>query len=296
MAAVKSLLRKVVKPILFSILGENQYLWFQYLAKIKDIDKKLVEEDEMELLPLFIKEDSVSFDIGANYAYYTVRLARLSPAGRVYAFEPIPPTFKVASRIVKHYGLKNAVVFEKGVGQDNTTLKFEVPLQDSGFISGGQAHFVGRHNQTSGKEIYYPWDKNRTYECSVISIDREFSDLKRLDFIKMDIEGAEVYALKGMAETLKKLQPVILIEICKFWLSGFNITGREMSDFISGLGYEIYHYSKAKKVLTKVNSLENDENYNYIDKINLIPVAPNYFLIPRDQDRIPESIRKIISR
>jgi hypothetical protein len=110
----------------------------------------------------------------------------------------------------------------------------------------------------------------------------------------MDIEGAELYALRGMANTLKKLKPVILVEICKFWLSGFNITAKEMSDFISSLGYEIYHYSKVKKVLSKVISLENDENYNYIDKQNLIPSAPNYFLLPSDQDKIPGKIRGMI--
>ncbi len=294
MAAVKSLLRKVIKPILFRILGENQYLWFQYLAKIKDIEKKLVEEDEMELLPFFVKADSVSFDIGANYAYYTVRLARLSPGGKVYAFEPIPPTFKVCSRIVRHYRLKNVVMLDKGVGAQNSTMKFEVPLQDSGFISGGQAHFSGRHSELAEKKIYYPWDKNRTYECQVVAIDQEFSDLKRLDFIKMDIEGAELYALKGMADTLKNFRPVILIEICKFWLSGFNITAKEMHDFICGLGYDLYRYSKKDKSFLKVQSLENDEMYNYVDRIKLTPFAPNYYLIPKEQENIVDKIKQML--
>lgn len=296
MATVKSLVRKIVKPILFKILGERQYLWFQYLAKIKDIEKKLVEEDEMELIPYFVRQDSVSFDIGANYAYYTVRLAKLSPKGTIYAFEPIPPTFKVCSNIVRHYGLKNVVMLEKGVGAENLTMQFEVPLQDSGFISGGQAHFAGRHSELAEKKIYYPWDRNRTYGCQVISIDREFPSLERLDFIKMDIEGAELYALKGMANTLKRLRPIILIEICKFWLSGFNITAKEISDFICGLDYDIYCYSKKERTLLKVRSLEDDEKYNYIDRINLTPFAPNYFLIPKEREETIEKIKEALSK
>jgi len=292
MAAVKSLERKMLKPILFSILGERQYLWFQYLAKIKDIEKKLVEEDEMELIPYFLKQDSISFDIGANYAYYTVRLAKLSPQGKVYAFEPIPPTFLVCSKIVSHYGLKNVVMLEKGVGAENSTMKFDVPLQDSGFISGGQAHFSGRHSELSEKKIYYPWEKSRTYECQVISIDREFPKIKRLDFIKMDIEGAELFALKGMINTLKALRPVILIEICKFWLSGFNIAAKEMSNFIWGLDYDIYWYSKKERSLSRVQSLEDDQRYNYIDRINFTPFAPNYFLIPKEQEKTVSKIQE----
>jgi len=296
MAEIKSLLRKIVKPILFKIVNEQQYLWFQYLAKIKDIEKKLVEEDEMELMPFFVGQDSVSFDIGANYAYYTVRLARLSPKGKIYAFEPIPPTFKVCSNIVRHYGLENVVMLEKGVGAENLTMQFEAPLQDSGFISGGQAHLAGRHSELAEKKIYYPWDKNRTYECQVISIDQEFPDLERLDFIKMDIEGAELYALKGMVNTLKRLRPVILTEICKFWLSGFNITAKQINDFICRLDYDIYRYSKKERSLLKVHSLEDDEMYNYIDKINLTPFAPNYFLIPKEQEKTTNKIKEMLSK
>jgi len=112
----------------------------------------------------------------------------------------------------------------------------------------------------------------------------------------MDIEGAELYALKGMANTLKRLRPIILIEICKFWLSGFNITAKEINDFIGGLDYDIYRYSKKDKSLLKVYSLEDDEMYNYIDKINLTPFAPNYFLISKEQEKTVNKIKEMHSK
>ncbi len=292
MAEVKSFLRSFLKPILFKALNEKTFLWFQYRAKIRDINKNLVQESEEELLPFFVHQDSVCFDIGANYAYYTVPLARLCPEGTVYAFEPIPPTYRVCKKIIEHYHFKNVQLFQKGVGEKKAIMQFEAPLQSSGFISAGQAHMKGRHNELPEKRIYYPWNENRIYECEVISIDEEFPGLERLDFIKIDIEGAELFALKGMINTLKKFRPVILIEICKFWLQGFNVTANEISAFILDMEYDLYRYVKEDKRLVFVPSLADDELYNFVDTVHLTPFAPNYVLIPREQRQRYDAIIK----
>jgi hypothetical protein len=78
MASVNSPIRILLKPLLFKLFGKNFYAKFQFYTKIKDIDNKLVEEKEMELLPYFLKKDSNSIDIGANYAYYTISMAQQS--------------------------------------------------------------------------------------------------------------------------------------------------------------------------------------------------------------------------
>ena len=77
MASVHSPVRKFLKPILFKLFGKSVYPWFQFKAKARDIDSRLVEEKEMELLPLLLTANDEAIDIGANYAYYTERLAHL---------------------------------------------------------------------------------------------------------------------------------------------------------------------------------------------------------------------------
>src|SRR3981081_3931150 len=99
MASVNSPIRKFLKPILFKLLGKKGYKWAQFYGKKKDIVNRLVEEIEMELLPQLVKKDDEVLDIGANYAYYTERLSRLVPLGKVYAFEPIPFTYEVAEML-----------------------------------------------------------------------------------------------------------------------------------------------------------------------------------------------------
>src|SRR6476469_9980174 len=152
MAHVDSSVRSLVKPFLFKVLGERGYFWFQLYGKMRDIKYRLVEEDEMELLPLLIKPNDEVFDIGANYAYYTVRMAELVKNGHVDAFEPIPFTYKVCKKRVDKKKLKNVDVHNVGVGNANEVVQFEVPLADFGGISAGQAHISGRDNDMDEQE------------------------------------------------------------------------------------------------------------------------------------------------
>ena len=92
----------------------------------------------MRLLPEFLGPDDEAIDLGANYAYYTARMAGLvGPRGRVYAFEPIPATCRVFKRLLASLNLQNVELIEKGAGARNDTVVFHVPLQDFGAPSAG---------------------------------------------------------------------------------------------------------------------------------------------------------------
>lgn len=70
---------------------------------------------------------------------------------KVYAYEPIPFTYKVCSLLIKHYRLNNVVLYQQGVGAINETKRFSVPVADFGGISAGQAHMAERNNELKGK-------------------------------------------------------------------------------------------------------------------------------------------------
>ena len=201
-------------------------------------------------------------DIGANYAYYTVRLANLvGDEGHVHAFEPIPFTNGVANEIVRHYKLLNVSLYEKGVGAEYTQIKFEVPKQDFGAISAGQAHITGRDNTVGGMERLYQFKSYEEVVCEVINIDRFLPDLERLSFIKIDIEGAELFALRGMRDTLIQHTPVILIEIVPVFLNAFGIPASEITEFFSELGYEFYLYNPENQLLHLSEDALIERNY-----------------------------------
>ena len=267
MASVHSPVRKFLKPILFKLFGKSFYSWFQFKAKLRDIELKLVEEKEMELLPSFLTAQDEAIDIGANYAYYTERLARLCK--KVYAFEPIPFTHKVCRMIVRHYKLRNVVLYNKGVGERNEWHKFVVPVTEFGAISAGQAHFGERNNNLEGKEAHVKFNKTQEVDCEVIALDNLLPDFTNLRFIKIDIEGAEYFALQGMRKTVEKFRPLILIEINPFFLKGFNLTEQQLKDLIDDLGYDTFVYDEKSKRLNKWEDAYIESNYLLVHRNSL---------------------------
>lgn len=263
MASVKSPLRSFLKPILFKLLGKRGYKWAQFYAKKKDITNRLVEEKEMELLPGLVGQSDEVLDIGANYAYYSERLSKLIPGGKVYAFEPIPFTYDVASMLVKNLKLKNVELYKKGVGQRTETMRFSVPKMEYGSLSAGQAHMANRNNEMVKGSEYFISDKTEEFDCEVVDIDSFLlPKLTKLTFVKVDIEGAEYFALKGMEKTLEKFKPAILIEIVPVFLKSFSIeTGFFQQYLENTLGYKIYIYNPGSKKLEATSSISEDRNY-----------------------------------
>jgi FkbM family methyltransferase len=255
MSTVQSPIRRILKPILFKLFGKTLYPWFQYRAKVKDIDLHLVDEDELDVLPWFISRADEAIDIGANYGYYAVPMGRL--AKKVYAFEPIPFTYGVCKKVLAHYKLFNVALFKQGVGEKKETRVFNVPVMDFGAISAGQAHFGGRED----KEITALTSRSQDVICEVISIDDMASAFEQISFVKMDIEGAEYFALKGMVRTLEKFKPAILIEINPQFLMGFGIAESDLNELIHKLGYEVFMYRKDTGKLVTWNKEYIEDNY-----------------------------------
>lgn len=267
MASVHSPVRNFLKPILFKLFGKSLYPWFQFKAKVRDIDLKLVEEKEMELLPKLLSSKDQAIDIGANYAYYTHRLAKV--CAKVYAFEPVPFTHKVCSMVIKHYKFKNVELFKQGVGEKNEWHKFAVPITDFGAISAGQAHFGERNDDMEGKEIHARFTKNEMIDCEVIALDSMLEKFSNLRFIKIDIEGAEFFALKGMRKTIEKFKPVILMEINPFFLKGFNLEEKELEYLIAEMGYVTFVYDDAIKQVKEWQGNYIENNYLLFHKENI---------------------------
>ncbi len=268
MASVQSPIRRALKPLLFKLLGRRGYFHMQVHAKAKDIRKKLVEEKEMALLPRFIQPGDQVLDIGANFAYYTTRLSALvGGAGKIIAFEPIPFTHDVCAALLRKFGATNVVLFQKGVGARDEQVKFSVPLQDFGAMSAGQAHILGRNNDLDGKEDYYSFTRATEFTCHVVALDDFLTlDPRPLSFVKIDIEGAEYYALLGMRRLLEAHRPVVLIEIQPFFLKGFEIPEEALVAVIDQLGYDLYLYDEGSAKLRRHAHALIDSNYLMIHR------------------------------
>lgn len=137
-----------------------------------------------------LSSDSVVMDCGANIGFFS-RYALRQGAGKVIAFEPAPETAAcLRMNLAEEIADGRAIVVEKGLWNEETVLHFST----SSVANPGSNHIV-----QSGGDIQIP-------VTSLDSICRQLG-VDKVDYIKMDIEGAEVRALEGAAELIKRCQP-----------------------------------------------------------------------------------------
>lgn len=139
------------------------------------------------------KRGDTVVDAGANIGSFTVKAAEaVGRTGKVIAIEPEANNLKLLQRNIEANGLRNVVIVPKGVWSTKDELKLSLSRQTMGHS------FYRKH--------YYETDRaNEIEDVEVDTLDNMLreSGITRVDFIKMDIEGAEIEALKGMDEVLR---------------------------------------------------------------------------------------------
>jgi hypothetical protein len=119
-----------------------------------------------------------------------------------------------------------------------------MPNQDNGQAS------IAIHDFGSWKNLA----RLDSFECLAIRLDdySEKTNINRLDFIKCDVEGAELLALRGATEILKKYKPLVFLEVCNEWTKDFHYSPADIVSFLSSLGYtDFYLITDRIKPLSK---------------------------------------------
>ena len=183
-------------------------------------------------------------DIGANIGYYTLLAARkVGPQGRVYAFEPDPTNFALLRQNVELNGYRNVVLVNKAVGETSEDLKLYLSDVNAG------------DHRTYASEAGRP---AITIPCT--SIDDYFRGQDcQVNFIKMDIQGSECRALRGMQETLQRREYLRLT--VEFWPYGLVRAGdspQELIRLLEQSGFKLYDIDE------KTNSVEPIEVANLL--------------------------------
>lgn len=158
-------------------------------------------EAETALLKEWVSEGSIALDVGANIGVYTRLLSKLvGPAGTVYAFEPVPVTYRALSYNAARFADNNVVTYHAAVSDRCGAA--EIVLPDRGFQGFYRAHL--RSGGSPGKAAI---------RVQQIALDSLLDILPRVDFIKCDVEGAEMLVLIGAEELLTTRHPGLLLEV-----------------------------------------------------------------------------------
>lgn len=167
----------------------------------------------------------IALDIGANFGFYTDRLARLvGPAGCVYVFEPHPGYADALTRIAASRGNVNFIPY--AVSDKSAHAQLSVPVSPDGA------------NPAMGSiEDRGVRGRHHVIDVATTTLDRELQDVARIRLLKCDVEGHEHEVLLGGLELLRQARPILFLEIEQ---RHRERPVQETVDLLKELGYDGY--------------------------------------------------------
>jgi len=195
----------------------------------------------------------VFLDIGANTGQHSLFISR--HAREIHAFEPWAPVLKKLRRHIEINHLKNIVVYPFGLGNENSKQLFYTPPENNL----GMGSFV--------KEFALPNRPEEILEIRVGDDVLEKAAVTSVDLIKMDIEGYEKVALKGLERTLRKFRPIVEFELSANPKSPVSIKSNEELLSLFPENYEFLAFSQRSNPMTGAYILEPISGLLQFDKV-----------------------------
>ena len=186
-------------------------------------------------------------DIGAHIGFYSL-LARniIGPEGKVFSFEASKDNASLIDMSIRENSFENIIVI-------NTAISDTV---GDGFLY-VSPYYNSEHSLFG---YHYSSGKNSTQQISIKMetvdnfLENRIHNLNT-DVIKMDIEGSESNALKGMTKTINHNEEIVLIT--EFWPQGFKNSDSDPKDFLENLesfGFKISHIDEHRNELYPVTT------------------------------------------
>ena len=219
----------------------------------------LYDYDDMNFLLRYLRAEDSFLDIGANIGVYTLLAASKIHSGSIYSFEALPKNYTRLQENIKLNQFKHVKTYELAVSNQTGTVALNLAEGDSmPFIT---------HTAT---------DKTITVPTDTLDNLLQNQPLANLTLAKMDIEGAEILALKGALSLLKQQRPHVWILEVNDTVSNFGHQKQDLIDFLNSYGYNLYHYSADTNQLSPITVEEKKGN-------NVLAIADSAVEFVRDR-------------
>lgn len=189
------------------------------------------EPHEWDVFLRAIPPGATVFDVGGNIGWYAVRIAAEIPGVTVHSFEPVPHTFAQLERNVRLNALSGVTLYPFGFSEQDGDAEFYFSPTLTGAASAANTQ-----NLDAGCRVSV---KLRTLDGFV----RETGLVP--EFVKCDVEGAELYVVRGGRETLRSAKPVLFLELLRKWAAKFGYHPNEVIDLLAADGFRCFEVSDA---------------------------------------------------
>ena len=182
------------------------------------------------LLNELLKEGDTFLDIGANVGRTTLHAARcVGISGRVIAVEPQPECCERIREGILDNGLKHIEVHNVAAGESEETL--ELKLLGGGTVMAT----LSIDEKVDGPNV------RAAIQVAVVPLDQRIpADLPGRLIVKTDVEGFELYALRGLQQSIRRYRPTILTEVDPRFLVRAGVDALQLFDFLHDNGYSGY--------------------------------------------------------
>lgn len=207
------------------------------------ITSKDLQIQEKILLSVFKKKDPiVIFDIGACEGESSIRYARLYPNAEIYTFEPLPSNFELVKKNIAHYKTDNVHPVQLCLSEKEGIQEF--------YVSSGKPEHAGEENWDYGNKSssllppaktteVHPWLKFEqaiTVQTSTLDAFCKAQRLGHIDFIHIDVQGAELMVLTGAQDFMQQIN-CIWLEVEAVELYKDQPLKMDIEDFLSAHGF-----------------------------------------------------------
>lgn len=214
----------------------------------------LYEPDLMVALRPYLRPGGIFVDVGANVGAFTLfAAARVGAQGQVIAFEPSAREFAQLTRNIAVNALTNVTAHRVAVA--DTAGELSLRVAEDGHAG---------HNTIGDAFAYTEVATVALQTVPATTLDIALADLTRCDAIKMDIEGAELRALRGAAQTLRRLRPVLALEINGASLRACGTSAAEVMAFLAAANYQACDIDPATGTLRRDCRIEPEASKNII--------------------------------
>lgn len=222
------------------------------VAPIEVMNFNHYEPAETRAMDLLAAKARTILDVGANIGLYSIRFAKRFPDARVYAFEPMPTSHRFLQRNVAANAVGDRVsCFNYGLSETSGTVDF--------FISPAAGTNASLLNVAGAQ------DAQRVVGLT-LTMDQWSSNQQVVpDFIKCDVEGAELLVFRGGRTTLAQHQPIVFAELLRKWSKPFGYHPNDMLTFFAELGYQCFAVGDAGvRRITEVTDDTPETNYAFL--------------------------------